>query len=201
MRATLIALVVLAAPQLAAAQEIRPAPVSQTEIGGHITALGGEFLAGGPRFTFNFNRRHAIQTTTDFRYESGGFYKELDAIYTAEYRYTLPVRLADTRVFITAGGLGVLEWEHVSAHTITYSGYTYRDITGQLVTVPATTYNQPTKTYFDGFFPLYPIAGGGIERRINRHLSVRGDGQIIIHDDGLTFRLSGGVTVSLGKLR
>ena len=103
MRTTLVALTLVAIPGFAVAQERGGAPVSRLEIGGQMSALLGYTVAGGPKFTFNFNRRHPVQTTFDFRFDGYDGSRSLNSIYTVEYRYTLPLHSQDTRVFITAG--------------------------------------------------------------------------------------------------
>ena len=200
MRSVLIALVLVALPGVAGAQELPGPPVSRTEVGGHLTMSIATFIAGGPRFTFNFNRRHAIQTTADFGLGLGPDFDEWMLVYAIEYRYTLPLRLSATRVFLTAGGAGYLSWDRRRPFVIAVpQTITLPD--GRVIELPQFPLYDPHRSSFEMVPPVCPIGGGGVEHRINPHVSLRGDAQLLACDAGFGFRASGGVTVALGKMR
>jgi hypothetical protein len=192
---------VTAVPQAAAAQDFTPATPTRMEVGGSVTFIQ-TLTTGSPRFTLNFNARHAIQTGADFRFYQSSYSRETSAMYTVEYRYTLPVSLRATRIFMTAGALGMLEWSHQNAYTARSSGFTYTNISGEKVTVAPSEYTFPAYSDFDWVPPVYPIVGAGFEHRLNRRLLVRADAQVIVPFDDefyLVPRVSVGLVVSLGK--
>lgn len=184
-------------PAAAAAQAGDPA-LRRMEVGGQVAFIAGDAASFGPRFTLNFNDRHGLQVGSDFRVNFEDHSQYVGSIYTVEYRYTLPLGLRSTRAFITAGGAGYLDWSHYDAYTYAYPGYSYTNSKGELVTAPASEYHMPAYTSWGGIPPVYPIVGGGAEVKMTSRLALRGDAQLIIYEDGVTWRMSTGVTVALG---
>ena len=196
---TATALVALAGP--AAAQDNSILKPARMELGANFTVLSGGLVTGGPQFAFTFKPRHAVQVSADLNMERGSSSWDAGTIYIVQYRYTLPIRSAKTRVFLTAGGAGYLGWSHYDAYTYTSGGYSYVS-NGQTVTVPVSTYNSPAETNFEGFPPLLPTGGIGFQDAINNRISVRGDVSAVA---GLGWwlgvRASGGVVIPIGQVK
>jgi hypothetical protein len=179
-------------------------PTPRVELGANATVLSDFGFLGGPQVTVNFNPRHAVQATADLTVDRGSSWWNTDVIYTIQYRYTLPLSTATTRIFVTAGGVGTLGWYHDDGFTYTTSPSSYTDWNGQRVTVPATTYSYPARTYFNGQAPVYPTAGLGIQHAIGKRIAVRGDISIVVAGSDelwLGVRAGGGVVIPLGRAK
>lgn len=177
---------------------------TRVEVGANVTMLSDFGFMGGPQLAVNFAPRHAVQVTADLATNRGSSWWHADVIYAVQYRYTLPLSTAKTRVFLTAGGIGTLSWYHSDAGTYTTPAYTYTDWTGQKVTVPSASYSYPASTSFYGQAPLYPTGGIGIQHIVAKRIAVRGELSMIVagvEDTWVGLRAAGGVVVPLGRAK
>ena len=185
----------------AAAQDgSRPMP-PRMELGGNFTLLGQYGVSGGPQFTLNFNRRHAIRVNADFAMDRGSNGWNRGAFYGVQYRYTLPVSTARTQVSLTAGGLGIFEWSHQDAYSYTSPAYTYT-VLGESFTVPSRTYDYPAYTDFNAMPPLLPTGGIAVQHVVGHGVVISTDVSLVA---GLYsyvgVRATAGVVVPLGRAR
>ena len=186
--ACVVAAVSFCVPHQADAQGAPEATLTRTEVGGHFTMLLFG-VGGGGTFTWNFNERHAIQTGADYALRPATFLMVQPVVsFEVQYRLTLRVKSARTRVFVTAGGLGAALRTQPRAIPQVAVGPDGRIIVliGHL---PPARFE---------LAPVFAAFGGGVEHRLSQRISVRGDAGIAFHrNDGL-IRFSGGLTVALG---
>jgi hypothetical protein len=145
-------------------------------------------VGGGGTFTWNFNKRHAIQTGADYSLRPAAFIT-IEPVVSFEVQYRLSlINSGRTRVFVTAGGLGAAirsQPRGIPQRVVGPDGRTFFVI------------GHPPPARFE-LAPAFAAFGGGVEYRLNQRISVRGDAGIAFHrNDGL-LRFSGGLIVALG---
>lgn len=189
-----------AAVRPAAAQDNTILKPARLELGANfITMTGDVAISGGPQLAFSFKPRHAVQVSADLSMDQRPTSWKRGAFYSVQYRYTLPMHSAKTRIFLTVGGVGYFGWTHYDAYTYTFNGYSYV-LGGQTITIPAATYNYPARTYFTGWPPVLPAGGIGFQHALTNRIAVRADVSAVA---GLGWwvgmRASAGIVMPLGR--
>lgn len=202
MTMTLAGVVGLAATPAMAQEGAAP---SRVELGANFTASNGFGSLFGPEVAFNFAPRHAVLASADIGIDRYQNWSSTQALYTVQYRYSLPLNSTKVRVFVTAGLLGTLDWYHSGAYTYTSMPYTYTDMNGQKVTAPAMTYNIPAYSGFSWEYPVYPTGGIAVQYRLGKRIAVQGGVSLSLSGDDdeiyVLARASGGIVVPLGRIK
>jgi len=200
MTMTLAGLVGLAATPAMAQNGAAP---SRVEVAANITAFSDYSFHFGPEVAFNFAPRHAVMATADIGTDHYEHSSSTQVFYTVQYRYSLPLNSTKTRVFLTAGLLGTLEWYQSAAYTYTSMAYTYT-INGQKFDVPATTYNIPAYSGSSAEPPIYPTGGIAVQYRLGKRIAVQAGVSLTVSADDELYvlgRASTGIVIALGRVK
>jgi hypothetical protein len=182
------ALFVLSVPALSRAQtpdpvasSIDPGSASVGLNAGVLLGPGEAFLALGPNVTFNASRKRALQISSSLMTREDDYSRDTVFFYALQYRRTIR-ETGDSRVYWTAGVVGIVEHERMKA-----VNYSYRNV----------AYTSPASTHTMMLPPVVPVGGFGIEKFVAPRLAIRGDVVISF----LVMRAAVGVSVPVGRLK
>ena len=142
-----------------------------------------------PRLTFNVSQQDAVELAADTIFLGSG---SIYGLYFLQYKRATrsPSDWTGIRPFYTAGTGGYYTYRKVPERRETR-------LDGSVVIHPAHATGEVSRLNILTF-------GGGVERALNRHASLRleGSGFLAVHDEGfLGFQILAGVSVPIGGYR